>query len=34
MPQAAERTGFADFVLPLEEIAPSLQRLVMRPCMP
>ena len=32
MPRAAERTGFADFVLPLEEIAPALQTLVLRPC--
>jgi two-component system chemotaxis response regulator CheB len=34
MPQAAERTGFADFVLPLEEIAPALRTLVLRPCAP
>ena len=28
MPEAAERTGLADFILPLEEIAPALQTLV------
>src|SRR3954470_23232911 len=28
MPDAAERTGIADFVLPLHEIAPALQTLV------
>lgn len=28
MPEAALKTGFADFVLPLEEIAPALRKLV------
>jgi hypothetical protein len=28
MPEAASRTGSADFVLPLHEIAPALQTLV------
>ena len=28
MPEAAQRTGMVDFVLPLQDIAPALQTLV------